>query len=392
MGCFVKTSAFTLVELLVVIAIIGILIALLLPAVQAAREAARRMECTNKLKQLALAQHNHHDAYGYLPNSVVQRSMGKSTYYGSVSSSSNYLFYTCLYSWYVPSLPYVEQVALYDAIYSQMDESTGTYYSSLLDWRGYSDTNPCSKTVQAFWCPSDPNVVTTGSQTPRFSYRGCRGDCYANGVNDTPRGCYRRGDTATVSFAAIIDGTSNTVLLGEALVMLEGRQPVRGGMAMGAGIAQDGSSNMTACYAVARDTTDPEFFADVWTPTEKYRSPGVSWACGRGGSSCVTILPPNGFSCATQAAPNAMFDNGGAVLNTVSSMHRGGANVAMADGAVRFVSDTIDAGKPGVTISTAGLSLGTSSGKDFAGVYIGESYWGIWGAMGSTCGGESKAL
>ena len=91
---------FTLVELLVVITIIGILIALLLPAVQSAREAARRMQCQNNLKQLALAVHGYHDVHGVLPASKIQ--------YGANSG------YDRLMAWTVAILPFVEQQALYD--------------------------------------------------------------------------------------------------------------------------------------------------------------------------------------------------------------------------------------------------------------------------------------
>ena len=101
---------FTLVELLVVIAIIGVLVALLLPAVQAAREAARRMQCGNNVKQLALGLQNYHDTFLYLPYGARVRTTSAGTSWGS--------------SWLVATLPFCEQAPLYDKLYAQMRAAT----------------------------------------------------------------------------------------------------------------------------------------------------------------------------------------------------------------------------------------------------------------------------
>ena len=112
-----RRRAFTLAELLVVIAIIGVLVALLLPAVQAAREAARRMQCSNHLKQIGLALQGYHDVYNYLPYGARTRFLPGKTVAGQTNQ--------CGPSWYVGILPFCEQKNLYDAI-DQVDRSGGT--------------------------------------------------------------------------------------------------------------------------------------------------------------------------------------------------------------------------------------------------------------------------
>src|SRR6476620_7242903 len=140
-----KRSAFTLVELLVVIAIIGVLVALLLPAVQAAREAARRMQCSNHLKQIGLALQNYHDHYHSLPPAYVADADGKP-----------------MHSWRVLILPYLEQKALYDK------------YNFNEPWNGPNNSKLHNEVVRVFCCPSRPGrqtntetsyVVVTGPGT-----------------------------------------------------------------------------------------------------------------------------------------------------------------------------------------------------------------------------------
>ena len=207
-------AAFTLVELLVVIAIIGVLVALLLPAVQAAREAARRTQCLNHLKQIGLAMHNYNDTFGNLPNSRRDAS----------------------YTWMVPILPFTEQPALYDQW--KQGPSFATQVQQAREAR-----------IPIYFCPSrrtagSAKIVTEtmdGSTTPANGtpgdYAVCTGDSAVNGgdywqVNgSTPpnNGVFyvwnRMGVTPPnpgdppfkrgVRFAEISDGTSNTLLVGD---------------------------------------------------------------------------------------------------------------------------------------------------------------------------------
>ncbi|MDD3588438.1 MAG: DUF1559 domain-containing protein [Thermoguttaceae bacterium] len=384
--CSFKASAFTLVELLVVIAIIGILIALLLPAVQAAREAARRMECTNKLKQLALSQHNHHDVYGYLPNSLGQTSMGVAKFQGYTSSADLKPFYVrSSYSWCIPSLPFIEQTQLYDEMKVNWDST-----SPCSPFVATSTTSPCAKQVSAFWCPSDAGAPGVNGTANHTNYRGCRGDLCSRGVEDTPRGCYRRAGN-TVSLAAILDGTSNTILLGEAIVNIYTtteltKNPVKGGVASVA-LSDQGTSNISTCIGVARDAVDINFFAVSYQTADVYRIGGWCYSWGRSMTSFHTAVPPNGPTCVNSTSTSDAMS-----YVTASSFHSGGANVAMADGAVRFISDTIDCGTPSTNLGSYGITTDDSDGQRFNHLYIGESPWGVWGAMGSVNGGESKSL
>jgi len=209
-GCqYGRRRGFTLVELLVVIAIIGILIALLLPAVQAAREAARRTQCTNNIKQIALALHNYHDAYKSFPPGVLAG-------WG--------------HSWSAHILPQVEQRPLYDTIDFSDD---GTWY----------DTDPVSLALQAaarariplFRCPSQPGPESENfyiiADRFRTNYLGNAGsDTIIDDFASPPGSEIDMGTSngvllanfcwdpwRTIAIRDITDGTSNTFLLGEAV-------------------------------------------------------------------------------------------------------------------------------------------------------------------------------
>src|SRR5262249_17336014 len=143
---FGPRSAFTLIELLVVIAIIGILIALLLPAVQAAREAARRSQCTNNLKQFGIALHNYHDTVGTFPTSFWRTQNGP----GGASTTPDWPGFHRA-SWITNILPYIEQTPVYNAVnfsvpmsYNEFDAIQSTALMSA---------------INIFMCPSDPAPV-----------------------------------------------------------------------------------------------------------------------------------------------------------------------------------------------------------------------------------------
>jgi prepilin-type N-terminal cleavage/methylation domain-containing protein len=239
-------SAFTLVELLVVIAIIGVLVALLLPAVQAAREAARRTQCTNNLKQLGLAAQNFHDTYGRLPPGYC----GTNSFTGAGYSNTQWLGT-------IPFLlPYVEQQNIYDLIQTVKDPMQPTSNAqqnpwptgSVPVWWGLtSDWNVAQTRVNAFLCPSTNPYSSTGGTFALLHTYGLDGSgtltgAYFGGSNQIGRTSYlsASGGLGTIplspgtsggwqqfagaftnrsvnNLAAVVDGTSNTLAFGEAV-------------------------------------------------------------------------------------------------------------------------------------------------------------------------------
>jgi prepilin-type N-terminal cleavage/methylation domain-containing protein len=344
-----RRLAFTLVELLVVIAIIGILIALLLPAVQAAREAARRSQCTNNLKQAGLGLHNYESAYGSFPFRMCGTGTG-----GNEGRASGW----------IPLLPFMENAPLYDAI------KTG---SGGIAW-GPSpavDDNTDAATRFAPWysqvpgllCPSDPRTSKTDSNPGKSNYVFSMGDSItvsdtANGGNATStkrhRGIFWRHSGTRLR--DITDGTSNTIALSERSIAQQDSKVVKGAIATGT--ADPGTCNgykgsngqLTAGNAV------------YWS--------GRRWADGLSGyAGFTTVLPPNAPSCMSGTDANESYG-----IFTPTSYHPGGVIGLMADGSARFFSETINTG------NKAEWEERTS----------GESTYGVWGALGTMNGGESK--
>ncbi|MDR1958948.1 MAG: DUF1559 domain-containing protein, partial [Planctomycetaceae bacterium] len=210
---FTVRSAFTLVELLVVIAIIGILIALLLPAVQAAREAARRMQCSNNLKQLGLAIHNYHDTSKGFPS-------GMSRIHTNITDNNQHKFGTLL-----KLCPYMEQQALYEAFVSKTDSY------SYDKW----PTAALNVTLPGLVCPTNSGEVpflgiTGGGNAGRNNYHVMYGDVVdagGNGSNANAVHCPRGFFGIKYSFkgmGAISDGLSNTMAMSERVGLAAARQ------------------------------------------------------------------------------------------------------------------------------------------------------------------------
>ena len=338
-----RHMGFTLVELLVVIAIIGVLVGLLLPAVQAAREAARRMQCSNNLKQLGLSLHNYESTYKRFPaanagsgcrNSAVcpTNTTGRARIAGHV--------------FLMPCMEQGNMYAQYDALNSA-------------EWRG-----------NAYWTPQIPTLVCPSDVQFRpvanisiTNYNFCGGDaatlmCSVDELGDgrnckNPRGIF--GEYSFSRMGDIADGTSNTIAMSE-------HATPTGTLSLGRAAIVGGGRTDTPAGCRAR------FVNNAYTVpvNTDVGTRGGRWSDGAAlFTRFNTMVPPNGPSC--MEADNHWL--GG--MYAAGSKHTGGVNAVFADGSVRFISQNIDAGNQGVRE-----------------VLNGTSPYGVWGALGSKAGGE----
>jgi len=322
-----RRAGFTLIELLVVIAIIAVLVALLLPAVQQAREAARRTQCKNNLKQLGLALHNYHDANKLFPP------MNTGTWPNAGGAQ---------FSGYVGMLPYIDQLPRFQAASSTFVSAVagGATYGPFMG--NYNDVNygPWQGTLGVLLCPSDGG----GGVGPQGgiglnNYRFCEGTTVYS--NDTlwsnPCNGMFGGWPHDFGISDVIDGTSNTIAMSEHIIgntsnlydSLANWLDLRGSIdpSTPAGIAACAASvsgqNFINPPAGGAAFTQGYYMGQGWT----YFS---SFYVG-----CTTVLPPNGPSCASSWVPSwGIF--------TPTSRHTGTVQVLMADSSVRAINQTIN--------------------------------------------------
>src|SRR5262245_26436386 len=297
-----RQQAFTLVELLVVIAIIGVLVALLLPAVQSAREASRRMQCTSQVKQWVLAMHNYNDTNLVLP-------------YGPREAPT-----TNRHSW-VPELwPFIEQQNLYN----QYNFAVGFYLAPNTIGGGNASTinlnGPTGTRVKIYYCPSDRYGAMQTSNTDL--YWRAKGNYQLNwGHIQQPDPVYSPANPAKswapfgyldfkshnlprlTRLAEFIDGTSNTMLISESLTTRDGDQDHRGDM------INDGEVCAYFMTTLSPNTSSP----DVMLPSYCVSRPELQMPCTTGANR----------------------------QKAARSRHPNGVNVGFGDGSVRFVTNNI---------------------------------------------------
>jgi prepilin-type N-terminal cleavage/methylation domain-containing protein len=326
MRLFHRRTGFTLVELLVVIAIIGMLIALLLPAVQAAREAARRSQCTNNMKQLAIGFHNYHDSKNKLPRMGYDYSATTTTCQSSDCVCRNGPGW-CPIFWtgaYVQILPYIEQMPVYN------QWIMGCSWHETIN----SSLGLNSK-IGTFRCPSD----RFNQDIAQCNYRYSSGPSL--GLRDESRDRGMFFEFRERAFADITDGLSNTIMLGEKLIfdnseLLTGR-----------------CGNQSPSQAV--DYEKPtQAQLEAWGLQLKNAGwPGLGWDyCHAGPNWFYPLIvfnesaPPNwhypDMGYASAEAGCTSHRNEGWAIRTARSKHPGGVNVALGDASVRFISETID--------------------------------------------------
>jgi prepilin-type N-terminal cleavage/methylation domain-containing protein len=321
-----QSRAFTLVELLVVIAIIGILVALLLPAVQSAREAARRMQCQNNLKQLGLALHNYHDTQQAFPPGATMPD-------ATIETQNNDQLGA---NWVIKILPYMEQQNLYN----QFDFTVGIPNAK--------NAVPRSTKLAAMLCPSDSGynakafMGSSNSGTNKLGDNWARGNYGANGaLGFMTKSAHGSGDAAgessvgwqnaqmrgvmgvniSVSIGEIKDGTSNTLLCAELRAGVAPFDP-RGVWAMSGGCP----SSLWAHGRIGDDNgpNSPQLNADDTLVCDAIRS-------AVGGDVKLQQL---GMPCSSGSRPNYQ--------QTARSQHEGGVYITLGDGSVRFITDYID--------------------------------------------------
>ncbi|WP_197169410.1 DUF1559 domain-containing protein [Novipirellula galeiformis] len=302
---------FTLVELLVVIAIIGVLVGLLLPAVQAAREAARRMSCSNNMKQLGLALHNYHDTHQKFPPSVsASGSMASGTAVPGPLKARNHRGWTML-------LPFIEQAALYEAFDFSLAAS-GCTYSSPANSNSISGPEPgaagnanhivVSTVVPAFLCPSDPNPTNTTSTHAAYRISSAT----------TLQGAYTNYDFSSARVLASSDVWSGTAQSTRRMFGMDSQSKMRDVL--------DGTSNSIAIAETIRNQWDG--IPQTW---------GYAKWVGNGVDPSYTY----GINY-LRYSTNPLLPYKLGSYETSGSLHTGGAQFTFGDGSVHFLTDSID--------------------------------------------------
>jgi prepilin-type N-terminal cleavage/methylation domain-containing protein len=333
-----KRPGFTLVELLVVIAIIGILVALLLPAVQAAREAARRMQCTNRLKQLSLACHNYHDVYKTLPPMRT----GTMQEGGGPTGDDNIDANEYSMSGFVSLLPFYEQQQIYDYAKAR---NFGP-----VPWQ--TDLGTWTVRIPSLLCPSDEEITTTYA-FGNNSYKMCLGTVAYNNAGTwgpEPNGCFAlignpNDRRTTYRFRDIRDGTSNTLLLSERRIGSLNQWWDIANVVGGIDPGQTATPQQwwDACWATANEANGKRYnesrqtevlgFHNIW-----FARPGQRWCDGRPYFSGFTVhMVPNGPSCTNITDSDWSYG-----VYTASSRHPTIVNGSLADGSVRQFSNNIN--------------------------------------------------
>ncbi len=395
-----REFGFTLVELLVVIAIIGVLVGLLLPAVQAAREAARRMSCSNNFKQIGLGIHNYHAAFNIIPKHGTGTPNRGGTPEGPNAATAPMASSRLEVSWLVGITPFIEQQALWEQISNPYrDAVSGARFPPMgpnprrsIGHHATARYEPWLTEIPTLRCPSDPGVGLPAQG--RTNYVACVGDSahrMMGGVGDNGnestaaaisrsascRGFFvHRYDSA---FRDVLDGLSNTIAAGEVATDLGNNDTrTRAALSTSANVRAVGGNSTCDVHVNAGR---PQFWAPTATfvplaggGTEPEQRRGFKWAMSRLiWGNFNTILPPNDLLC----FESNNFNWG---IAPASSRHQGGCHVLMGDGAVKFVTDSIEAGnRQSAHVGNFGGSVPPGS----------ESPFGLWGALGTKAASET---
>jgi prepilin-type processing-associated H-X9-DG protein len=388
-----RKLGFTQIELLVVIGIIAILIAFLLPAVQQTREAARRAQCQNNLKQLGLALHDYHNTASVFPYSSGGTNGGNA--WGGIDGGSGIDTGGPNNNWNRQSglvllLPYIDQANVYNQIVAGgMIAGTGPWEPmGPSPWA--VNFPPYMQRIGVFNCPSEAG--TGGSWYPRYgrtNYGFCLGDTAEN-INQWHRPGYRvpRGMVyfqSNLGMRDVTDGTSNTILMGEIGVSIGDFNAkdlvgvaIVNVFAPGSWLWETPTNSPTTDWPNGKTPSFCQSFAlggqyDTNAVNFLVNSRGNRWADGNPSSTGFqTIMPPNSPNCTENGW------DGGSGMYSMGSRHPGGAHALMGDGAVRFISQNIDCGNQN---SPDIYSGGTTSAN-------GQSPYGVFGALGTRASGE----
>ncbi len=355
-----RQRGFTLIELLVVIAIIAVLIALLLPAVQQAREAARRSQCKNNLKQFGLALHNYHDAH----KAFAPRQSGSGG-----SNTPGLGWARTAYAGHMYLLPYLENQGRFKDVMGRVPHP--------VPWDTVVFVGKSAPAV--FDCPTDSGRTDPVAPTRTAglnSYAYCAGDTIAYSktqlvtgatapLNTRPtRGMF--GVLQCYGLTDCKDGSSNTIAMAE--------RPRAETAPRGRGLVVPVASPIAplACSALFNRSTQ-QYVINALPATDS--APGYR---AYGGQSFFvafsTVLPPNSASCLDASDFAGMSEHWAGALASAGSWHSGGIHALMSDGATRFINNSIDTGN-----LSAALPAINGSGR---------SPYGVWGALGTRNGRE----